>query len=304
MSARNRAGCGGRPDCSGQITAVCTTLLFIATSFFMFYLLSGPPTFLEEIRMVGGDTVFYVPTWSSTWCECLQFDSHNNRSADDITLRSLALDHLPPLSHRFNYSFTQTIANPDDLFEYWEAIMHPGAKARAEFSFNYSVNVYFAPRFYVDGQDHDPDYDDHHALAILNISKGVIIAPPINVSDTWAFVFEKNFKLQTSTVGTVTYTYEMVEYEIPDTDPSHTGVGEGRFCWDSGNMNSSWFLNAKWQDGKVNVTQMLAAGLRCVPRYKLTIPIMCIPVVVFLVIEILIIVYCICKKPTGRYVKL
>ncbi len=42
---------------AGQITAVCTTLLFIAASFFMFYLMSGPPTFLEEIRMVG--------TWGS-----------------------------------------------------------------------------------------------------------------------------------------------------------------------------------------------------------------------------------------------
>ncbi len=69
-----------------------------------------------------------------------------------------------------------------------------------------------------------------------------MVAPPINTSDTWAFVFEKNFKLQSSTVGSgargewkvaallthvaVKYTYEMVEYEVPATDDNHTAVGE------------------------------------------------------------------------------
>lgn len=252
--------------------------------------------------MVGGDTIFYEPTWSKTWCECLDLSSRNNRSVDDITLRRLPVGVQLPLDQQFNYSLSQTINNANLLFEYWEAILHPGAKAKAVFSFNFGVNVYFAPRFYVDGQDHDPDYEDHYVVLMKNVTNGEIVAPPINASETWAFVFEKNFKLQTTTFGSVNYTFQMVEYALPKTDVNDTDVGAGRFCWDAGNMNSSWFLSAKWT-GTIDISQQLTADLKCVPRYALTIPIMCIPVVIFIVVEILILVFCICKKRRPKYVE-
>lgn len=66
MSSRNVSGCGGRPDLSGHITVVCTSLLFIAASFFLFYLLSGPPTFLQQVRMSGKNTLKKKPFTHTT----------------------------------------------------------------------------------------------------------------------------------------------------------------------------------------------------------------------------------------------
>lgn len=43
-----------RADCSGHITAVGTGLMLTALVFFLFYLLSGPPTFLTLVQLSGG----------------------------------------------------------------------------------------------------------------------------------------------------------------------------------------------------------------------------------------------------------
>lgn len=208
----------------------------------------------------------------------MQFDSFNNATEGDLTFRRLEREAHLGLSQRYDYSLEQRIGNADLQFEFWEAIMHPGAKGSATFSFNYPVDVYFAARYDTDGQDHDPDYEQHYVEKWPGLMNGTVYAPKINASGTWAFVFEKDFKLQAQTKGNVSYTYHMVEYEIPKTEPNDTLVGYGRFCWDYGHSNYSWFLNAAWNNGTVNVTNPLAAQITCVPRYHLTVPIMCIPV--------------------------
>ncbi len=187
-------------------------------------------------RGAGGDTTLYTPTWSQVWCQCLQFSSRNNRSADDMTLYRLPFGTAPPLNRRHSYDVTQRVGDPDLTFEYYEAIMHPGAKASARFAFNVPVTAYFAARFDVDGQDHDPDYQTHFVWQLSNVTSGVVYAPAINASGTWAFVWDKNFKLQSQTVGTVAYHFDMVEYAQPVVDANETAAGEGRFCWESGQV--------------------------------------------------------------------
>lgn len=57
--------------------------------------------------------------------------------------------------------------------------------------------------------------------------------------------------------------------------------------------------SAAYRNGTVNVEAPLSAALTCVPRYSLTIPILCIPAVLAVVIEILIVVFCI-VRPARR----
>jgi hypothetical protein len=55
----------------------------------------------------------------------------------------------------------------------------------------------------VDGLDRDPDYAGHSILTETNRTSGCVDAPQVNVSGGWAFVWEKQFQLQDSTVGVV-----------------------------------------------------------------------------------------------------
>jgi hypothetical protein len=80
-------------------------------------------------------------------------------------------------------------------------------RARACFSFNEWVTFYFAPRYYVDGLDRDADYSGHSNLT-LNVTNGCIDAPEVAESGGWAFVWEKQFKLQQETVGRVWYKWK------------------------------------------------------------------------------------------------
>lgn len=60
----------------------------------------------------------------------------------------------------------------------------------------------------------------------------------------WAWVFEKDFRLQEQTTGLVTYDFDMVEYALPARpSPNDTAVGWGRFCWASDDQSRySWLL--------------------------------------------------------------
>jgi hypothetical protein len=115
-------------DCSGYISAVAFGVFCVLGSLFLFYLISGPPTFLDVVTMSPGDTLFHNESWSRLWCECIQFESFNNRSLDDIALYRLPANANLPLSDHVAYNVTQNVSNPLDLFEYWQVYLHPGSR--------------------------------------------------------------------------------------------------------------------------------------------------------------------------------
>jgi hypothetical protein len=215
-----------------------------------------------------------------------------NHSATDVSFYRFPQDVHLNLDRRLSYTVMQNISDPYQNFEFWEAYFHPGASAVANFSFNIAVDFYLAPSYYVNGIDRDADYQDHHVLVLKNVTEGSIRTPQFNVSGGWGFVWKKNFKEVKDVVGEVTYGFDMVEYGLPS---NYTDVvrGEGDFCWSSSDADSKWLLAAKDGD-EMSTVDRLQAHMWCVPRYKLTIPITGIPVLIAVVLEILIIVFCVC----------
>ncbi len=65
------------------------------------------------------------------------------------------------------------------------------------------MNFYFSPRYYVDGLDRDPDYASNSNKTVLNVTNGCLDAPEVVEAGGWAFVWEKQFKLQEVTEGVV-----------------------------------------------------------------------------------------------------
>ncbi len=296
----------GQEDCSGAISAVAFGAFCVLGSLFLFYLISGPPTFLDVVTLSPGDTVFHQETWSRLWCECIQFESFNNRSLDDVSLYRFPADTKLPLSVHLSYSVSQNVSDPVLDFEYWEAYFHPGASARACFSFSEPVDFFFAPRYYVDGEERDPDFQDHASQSRLNVTSGCVEVGNFTDSGGWAFVWSKGFKTQQQTVGSVQYVFNMVEYAVPQVNASQQLKGEGRFCWATDAAPDAWLVAARQQEEGHHVSsKRLEAHLWCVPRYVLSIPITAIPVAIAAVLEILIIVFCICKPhraaKRGRY---
>lgn len=261
----------------------------------LFYLISGPPTFLDVVTLSPGDTVFHTETWSRDWCECVLFQSFHNASLSEIALYRFPSDVNLSLSRRVVYNVTQNVSNTAQEFEYWEANFHPGGRGTACFAFSQPINYYFAPRYYVDGAERDPDYAAHAVQTVLNVSSGCMQTPPFVESGGWAFVWERQFKTQDQTVGTVQYAFDMVEYAVPAVNATNVRVGEGQFCWELGAPEDVWLLVAKEGFPVDPGAQRLEAHTWCVPRYKLTIPITAIPVAIAVVLEILIILLCICK---------
>ena len=107
---------GGRAriqnDCSGVISAVSFGVFCVLGSLFLFYLVSGPPTFLEVETLARGDTFFHNTTWSRLWCGCLKLESANNHTPNDVSLYRLPLDrpsHMS-LSQHLSYDVVQNIS--------------------------------------------------------------------------------------------------------------------------------------------------------------------------------------------------
>ena len=292
-------------DCSGVISAIAFGVFCVLGSLLLFYIMSGPPTFLEVEVMAPGSTLFHNFTWSRLWCECVKFENVNNHSASDISLWELSEPPNVTLSSKFDYEVEQTVADEYASFEFWEAYFHPGAVATANFSFSEAVTFYLAPRYYVDGLQRDPDYADHHVMKWTNVTEGVVHSPPFNVSGGWAFVWEKDFKVQKQTRGVVHYSFHMIEYALPTTGRRLTGSGE--LCWAPHAEPTAWFLAAS-RSAELHVKPRLQASMWCVPRYKLTVPITAIPVTAAVILEILIIVFCIVrprrKRQAERYVQI
>lgn len=199
------------------------------------------------------------------------------------------------------------------MFEFWEAYFHPGAVATANYSFNRPVTFYFAPRYYVDGLNREANYEGHSVMKITNATQGSIVTPKFNVSGGWGFVWEKDFKNQKSTSGVVSYHFDMLEYAIPSVPANDTLKGAGEFCWAPSDPSSSWLLvagnqesdeNQKNEESSMEISLIsmpqgpkarLQARLLCVPRYRVTIPVTAVPVVLALILETLIIVCCIVR---------
>jgi hypothetical protein len=297
MSRRtvNVSARAGKEDCSGVISAIAFGIFCVLGSLFLFYLISGPATFLEVVTMSPGDTIFHDTTWSRMWCGCIQLGSTHNVTATEVALYRFPADAKLPLTVPLSYQVTQNVSNAVLEFEYWEAYFHPGANATACFEFSEPVTFYFAQRYYVDGADHDPDYQDHFNMTFANLTSGCVTVGNFTVSGGWAFVWEKQFKLQEQTRGLVQYSFEMLEYAIPAVNSSDKLEGEGRFCWDNGAPADAWLLAAKEGRPVDPDNKRLGAELWCIPRYALSIPITAIPVVIAATLEILIIIFCICK---------
>ncbi len=285
----------GKEDCSGVISAVAVGSFCVLGSLFLFYLISGPPTFLEVVTMSPGDTIFHETTWSRMWCECIQFATVHNVTTTDAALYRFPGGTKLPLSVPVSYQVTQNVSNPTLEFEYWEAYFHPGANATACYEFSDPVDFYFSPRYYVDGADRDPDFQDHWNVTKGNQTSGCVTVGNFTESGGWAFVWEKTFKLQEQTQGRVVYSFEMLEFAVPAVNSSDKLEGDGRFCWDIGAPPDAWLLAAKEGRPVDPGNKRLGAQLWCVPRYALSIPITAIPVAIAATLEILIIVFCICK---------
>ena len=69
-----------------QTRLLSRLLARVLGSLLLFYLISGPPTFLEAETMAPGDTLFHRFTWSRLWCGCLRFRNTANHSAADVAL--------------------------------------------------------------------------------------------------------------------------------------------------------------------------------------------------------------------------
>ncbi len=117
-----------KEDCSGYISAVAFGIFCVLGSLFLFYLISGPPTFLDVVMLSPGDTLFHSETWSRLWCQCIFFESFNNKTNHDISLYRFPEGTQLPLTVDLTYNMSQSIANPLVLFEYWVVYLHPGSK--------------------------------------------------------------------------------------------------------------------------------------------------------------------------------
>jgi hypothetical protein len=115
-------------DCSGYISAVAFGVFCVLGSLFLFYLISGPPTFLDIVTVAKGDTMFHTETWSRLWCQCILFESFNNKTDHDVSLYRFPQDTKLPLTVHVSYNVSQNVSNGLDLFEYWEVYFHPGSK--------------------------------------------------------------------------------------------------------------------------------------------------------------------------------
>lgn len=283
----------GKKDCSGVISAVAFGVFCILGSLLLFYLISGPPTFLEVETLAPGDTLFHETTWSRLWCNCLKFENVNNHSADDIALYRLAESAKLSLNRTLSYDAAQVVDDPYQVFEFFEAYFHPGASGEANYSFSRPVTFYLAPSYYVNGLNRGADYQDHAVMKHTNVTEGVLRTPKFNASGGWAFVWEKDFKDQAATQGNISYHFDMREYELPHPPADDVIHGAGQFCWEADETPSRWFLAAK-ETAELQ-TPRLRAHMWCVPRYKLSIPITAIPVAIALVLEVLIIIFCIVR---------
>lgn len=91
-----------------------------------------------------------------------------------------------------------------------------------------------------------------------------------------------------------------MEYSLPSGNGTAEAIGQGQFCWETGAPDDQWLLAAHGTPPSVAAQNRLEARLWCVPRYSLSIPITAVPVAIAVVLEILIIVFCICKPHRAR----
>jgi hypothetical protein len=91
------------------------------------------------------------------------------------------------------------------------------------------------------------------------------------------------------------YEFELTEFAVPSNATALAGWG--RFCWATDAPPDAWLLAASREAA---LRPRLQAHLWCVPRLSVAVPVTAVPVVIAALLEILIIVFCICKPLRAR----